>query len=338
MKFQNILNILIFNILIASCEYSTQSTASSSSELSAPVKTIEVVAEDALIYKSYYGQVQYTQGITYIAEISGRVNMLNINPGQRVSGGEVLITFPPMHHSLEIEQATLAYQELHDQFQRQKMLFEKGAVSRISLNQLKTQLDVQEKVMSQSQRVNLITAPYSGIITEVFVNLGQAIVPGQPIFSMAKVDRIQVEFFVPEKDIEAIKPGESVNLIHEKGAFTGSITHKAIQMDLNHRAYRVIASFDNSQQFNLAGRTMELKVTLEKLADVVLIPEETVLHQGASSYVFLASQGKAKKKRISIGKRVGFRVLVEEGIQPGDLLISAGLQRLKHDNPIDIID
>ena len=86
--------------------------------------------------------------------------------------------------------------------------------------QIKTQLDVQEKVIDQLQltlkKTFSIKAPYSGIITEVHIQEGQQIIPGVPIFSIAKTNQVEVEFFVLAKDYPSTKLGNTIQIIWEK--------------------------------------------------------------------------------------------------------------------------
>ncbi|MDN5202733.1 efflux RND transporter periplasmic adaptor subunit [Fulvivirgaceae bacterium BMA10] len=303
------------------------------------VKVLEVAPQKVELNKTYFGKVKYGRQMAYVAEMSGRVNALKLVPGQRVRKGQKLISFPPADHHLQVAQLQLAYDELKTNYEKQKVLNEKGAVTKHAVDELKTQLNIQEKALDQLKRVNMVTAPFNGVITEVFVTEGEEVVPGATVFSMAKPNGVQVEFFVHPKDISKVKLGSIVTMRTTEGnEVTGKVVQKAIQMSESRRAFRILAAFSEERSVVMAGQTVEVSVLHETLEEAILIPEESVKSQGNKGFVYLAQKDIAMKVEVMLGKRVGLNILVEKGIQANDLLIVGGIEKLAEGTPIKIID
>lgn len=302
------------------------------------VKTMAVKPQDVQLTKTYFGKTLFSWSMTYAAEVPGIIQNLNIKPGQRVAKGQVLVTFPPTNHNLQIEQAQIAYDELKEAYDRQKLLQENGAVTKLSLDQIKTQLDIQERALSQVQQVNIIKAAFDGIITEVNVVKGEQLAPGTPVFSLAKPEKMKVEFFLTGKDMELVQLGDKVNIDNNGKKLQGVIVKKAFQVDPVRRALKVEAAFEGNTHLPLAGSTVELSVKMQQLNDVLLIPEEVVMTSGKNHFVFLAKDGKAAVRKVIPAQRIGLNMVITEGIAPNDQLIIAGMEKLENETVIEIIN
>ncbi|MEM9327665.1 MAG: efflux RND transporter periplasmic adaptor subunit [Bacteroidota bacterium] len=292
------------------------------------VRTMAVEACDISITRSYFGRLTYATHTTHHAETSGRVRQMSLVPGQRVKSGQRLASFPPMNHQLQINQVQIMVDELKRNYLRQHALNQQGAVANVTVEDLKTQLDIQNEVLDQLEQVNEVTAAFDGIITQVFVRNGEEVVPGMPIFSMADDAQLHVEFFIPVGQLANIRLGDSVTLKSvPAGSLSGIVIQKAQQMDKNRNAFRALAEFDNPGLAGV-GQMAELEVELSSFPHAVVIPEVSVKRRGQAHYVYLLKNGRAEQQVIKIRHRKGNEIIIGEGIATGDHLIVAGIEKL----------
>lgn len=324
-------------LFIASCSYEEGIPSEPLVTEAISVQTKELVTRNVEIKKPFFGQLKFAKSTTYVSELSGRVEMLNIEQGQSVSNGQALVSFPPINHSLQIDQARISFIELKNNYLRQKALYEKGAVSKVALSELKAQLDIQETMLKQLQKVNVITAPFSGLITEVKVKKGEEVLPGSPLFTLADVSQVECLFFVSDRDIDRIAIGGEVSIEGASQAIRGKITQKAVQMDMAKRAFPIKVLFDNPTSVPPMGSTVELSVSMGTLEGAILVPDEAVMEQSGSHFVYLAHDGKAQRTKVSIGQKIGVEVSIKSGIKAGDVLITAGMSKVENNSPIVII-
>ena len=336
-------------LLFTACSTSVESenVSSKSEEITkVSVRAMPVKKRDMTIFKTYFGQVNFKQSTTVMAEMPGTVQSVKWKLGQKVNKDQVLISYPRPEDNLDIEnkgydQAKIAYDELKKNYERQLILLEKGAVSKVSVEQLKSQMEVQEKVMDQLQlgikKSYTLKAPYSGIITDVHVQAGQQLAPGTPLFSIANQNQLEVEFFVLAEDANALHIGKQIQIIDEQDSTTASISAIAPQIDPIRRALRVVAVLDNIDGQIYTGSTVQISLMREEVENAIVLPEEAILNLGQEHFVYVAKGNNAVARKVELGQRNGLDVIINRGIEEGDMLITAGMGKLKNNTPISII-
>ena len=301
------------------------------------VRTITVQKEHLTIEKSFYSEVRFKQSMMVSAELSGKIEKLTIAPGTRVAKGQVLLSYPPQNHELRVEQVQLAHHELKKNYDRQVILYKKGAVSKISVDQLKTELDIQARQLEQTDEMYIVEAPFSGLITDVMVNIGKEVVPGERLFSIAKTNEMEVDFFVTSEDINVIQSNAEVKIRIKNDTVSGRVTQKALIMDPIKKAYRVKAEFNNSSLMSTIGNTVMIDVEMEKIEDAILIPWEATKQQNGQFYVFMDQNNIAVKRPVEVDRVVGLKLFVKNGLNPGESLIISGTDKLEKHPLITII-
>lgn len=329
--------IIAFLLTTFSCVEEMPAEETIEEEKEVAVGVMQVAEQDVEFTKTYFGRLKYARHMTHFAEVSGQIADLQLKPGQRVQRGQTLLSFPPVNHDLQVGQIQLTLEELAKSYERQSVLHENGAVAQISVERLKTQLDIQKKELDRMQKLNQITAPYNGVVTEVFVTPGDEVNAGTAVFSIADPNEIQVEFFVPAKDLRYVSVGDQILFVHDQGRCFGKITQKALQMDDSRYAYRVLATLEHKGFMNI-GEIVKAIVPHEVLQNAYLIPDKAIKRQGNKEYIYLAKNGLAERTEIRSGKRIEVETLIKEGLQSGDLLVVAGVEKLADGTPIHIIE
>lgn len=319
-------------LLIVACEEGKKDQAKKEVK-SIMVKTATLKKETIKEVRTYFGTLNFSKSTRFIAQQPGVITKLNAVPGQKVSRGQLIAMYPPMHHQLQIAQAKIQQEKTNQDYRRQLELYHVGAVSKVSVEDIKAQLDMEEKVLQQLQSVNIIRAPFSGIITQVYAKIGQEVGIEMPIFGMAKTGNIEVTFYVSPKEVSKIKLGASVYFTKNAKKIIGKVTKKAIQMEAQRRAYLVTASFDNAEIL-FVGETIDIMVETGVSTDNIWIPVDAFRKQGSGFYVYVLEEDKAKRKKIAIGKRNEQSVQVLSGLKSNDKLIIAGIDKLKDNTAV----
>ncbi len=325
--------------LLLSCSYdqSQEITATEKEEISIPVRVTAIENKLVKETKSYYGTLKFQQSANIIAEQPGIVTNLNAIPGKNVKKDEVIVTYPPANHHLQVDQALIEIEKLRTDFERQKELFEAGAVSKISVDELKTQLEVQEKMLEQLQQVGIVRAPFNGIITQLHTSFGQEVHPGYPLLSMAATSRLKVDFFVSTREIDEIALGANAYFTHNDKQFSGTVVKKEIEVDDQKKGIRVTAGFENSH-ISFVGNTVDVTVETGSSSNGIWIPSGCFRRQGSLYTVFVAKNNRASKRTIEIMKRDEEKALVKSGLQEGEQLIVSGMDKLEENTTIKIVE
>lgn len=300
------------------------------------VKVIALKKEPYNETKVYHGELQFSKSANFVAQQSGIVTQLNARPGQKVRRGEVIAAYPPLNHQLQIEQARIEQHKMAKDYERQQELFKAGAVSKVSVDTYKTQLDVLTKTTQQLQNMNTIKAPFTGTITQVPVKMGEEVGMGQALLSMAETTTVAVNFYVTPQDIAHMAVGATTYLILPHKKIEGKITKTSIQMDPKRKAFLVTASFKN-EGISFAGAHVEIELETGVLFSSIWIPVESLKQIGNRHYVFVIEDGKAIETDVKIGQRNETSVQIMEGLKVGQHLITAGSEKVEKNSPVSII-
>ena len=114
-------------------------------------------------------------------------------------------------------------------------------------------------------------------------------------------------------------------------------TFKGIFFIYGRKAIKIVATFDQSIQQLLVGSTVELRFLKETLKNVLVVPEEILIQRGKSHYAYTVKAGKAIKQKIQIAQRIGLEVIVKDGLQKGEELIVVGMNKVKNNGAIEVV-
>ncbi len=318
--------------LLGGC-YWPETSQETTKEAPIKVKTITLKKESYNKTMVYHGELQFSKSASFVAQQSGIVTQLNARPGQKVRRGELLAVYPPLNHQLQIDQAKIEQHKLAQDYTRQQELYKTGAVSKVSVDTYKAQLDVMVKTTQQLQNRNTIRAPFSGIITQVPVKIGEEVSMGQALFSMAETATLMVNFYVPQQDIAHMAIGVTTYLTLSNKRIEGKITKTSLQMDSKRKAFLVTASFKN-EGVSFAGPFVEIAMETGPSLSGIWIPVEALKQIGNRHYVFVINDGKAVETDVKVGRRDETSVEIIKGLDEGQHLITAGSEKVATNSPV----
>ncbi|BDD03150.1 efflux RND transporter periplasmic adaptor subunit [Aureibacter tunicatorum] len=329
--------LLTIGIYLASCGSKDEKELTTSKpQETVQVRTQKIEPATYILEKEYYGTAHYVQATTYTSEVQGRVTNLNVKTGQKIRKGQQIMSFPPILHQFEIDQAQLAYDQLKDTYEKQKTLFEAGSVSKHSLSQLKNKMDIQYKALQNSKQLNVLKAPFAGTITEIFVKQNEEVAVGTPLFSISNTRALEIEFFIPSQDLNMINLGNKVSLIDEKTTLNGRITHKSLRMDSDAKAYRVKATFNENTPQHLEGRTLKASIEKTTLQNAIIIPWKSVKQESGKFYAYTIHNNRASKKQIHPIAIKGLDFIVKSGLEAGEYIVIDGKEKLNEGANIEM--
>ncbi len=247
----------------------------------------------------------------------GRVESIRVIEGDRVTKGSVLATLThPDYISLQQELQELVSQRsyLLLEKERKQKLFEENVTSGREYQQARAAyLSNEAAIKGLREKLRLlgldpdaveqgkmfpfvpVTAPISGFVHKVMTNIGELVAPNDPLFEITNNDHIHVDLRVFEKDIYKVKKGQKVLFTvanHPDKVLEATVLSigKAFEDDL--KSVHVHAELDNPGLELLPGMYVEGRI-LEESRPVPVLPEEAVVREAESSFVFIAVEESA---------------------------------------------
>ncbi|MCW8893129.1 MAG: efflux RND transporter periplasmic adaptor subunit, partial [Deltaproteobacteria bacterium] len=165
------------------------------------------------------------------------------------------------------------------------------------------------------------------------IDRGEYVDPGKPLLRLVQIDKLKVIAEVPEKDIRFLSVGQSVEIIlatinsAEPDSLTGKIDFIAFSANPATRTYRTKINIDNPGNLR-PGMIVRARFIRQEMDQVITAPLFAVMDRDGKKLVYVAENGIARMVPVTIGDSIDQRVVIREGLTPGQRLIVKGQQLL----------
>ena len=297
------------------------------------------------------GSLRSRRSVVLRPEVSGRVTQLHFSDGARVRKGQVLVQFDDQLPRAQVQQAQAELSIARANHQRNRDLVAQGFVSQRSLDESAANLQVAQAKLALAEataaRLKLV-APFDGMAGLRNVHVGDYLKDGADIVNIEDIDSVFVDFRLPERYQGQIRVGQVAQV--QLDALPGETYEAQVraidpQIDANGRSVSVRASIDNRRLQLRPGMFARVTARFDTRADALVVPEEAIVPQGSSPYVFTVVPGTAagslvvQRVPVRLGQRQGGMVEVQDGLSLGDTVVTAGQQRVQRDGaPVRVVE
>ncbi|MFC5698474.1 efflux RND transporter periplasmic adaptor subunit [Pseudomonas sp. GCM10022186] len=281
-----------------------------------------------------FGSLRSDESVMIRPEVEGRVASLHFREGQRVKGGDLLVSLDDAIARAELAQARANLDLAEKSYQRAKMLFARGASNAQAQDESLSQEQAARASLALAQArldKTQIRAPYDGTLGLRLVSVGDYLDAGQDVVNLEVLDPLKVDFRVPQKAVSQVGIGQSVEIsldAYPGERFHGSIIALNPRLDEVGRSQAIRAQVPNQDHRLKPGQFVKVSVILAERPQALLIPEEAVMPLGQQLFVNLVVDGKVERRPIKIGQRQRGKAEVREGLQGDEQVITAGWQKV----------
>ncbi len=274
---------------------------------------------------------------TLSAQTSGRVSQIYFDTNDYVEQGSVLLEITNKEQGAllavaeaEVLRSQALYNESRLTYQRYKKLFPKGAISQGQLDQAEAAAKTNKQLIRAAQAnlnkakesldYTIIKAPYSGVVTERHVEVGETINPGQPLFSGMSLQKLRAVTEIPQRHLEGLrkKPEFIITLNDGSQLFSDKVILFNYADQQSH-AFKVRIELPEAQQLLLPGMWVKAQF-ISGSRQSILIPISAVLSNNELNAVYRDVKGKAVLTQVRLGKKQDGYVEILAGLQDGDLI------------------
>jgi len=204
-----------------------------------------------------------------------------------------------------------------------------------------TQAEINVKRARMELAKTKITAPFSGVITQVKVSPGENIEAGREICTLVDLSQLKIEAKVLETLIGKIKVGREADVrfsAYPGKVFQGRVAAISPLVSPTERTCSVFIHLDNPSGEIKPGMHAEVEIVSEVFPGRLLVPQAAVLVRGGRPLVFVVENGLAKWRYIQTGEENEQYVEVLEGVSEGEQVIIEGHLTLAHDSAVRVVD
>ncbi len=348
-------SVLIVTLLISCGKKEEQKTAQAPPAVAVSLE--EATSTDALYHDEYPATITPLNQVELRPQVTGFITGIHFKDGAHVSKGQLLYSVDAQLYSANYEQAiaNLKVQEANLQkaqkdADRYHELDKNDAVAKQLVDNADAALEVAKKQVEASKanvsavqtnvRYTKVYAPFSGIIGISLVKVGAAVSAGQTVLNTISSDNeLAVDFNVDQKEIyrftnllKSNKPADSTFTLAfgaDVYPYPGKIQLIDRAVDTQTGSIKTRLIFPNRDNLLRAGMTGTVRV-LNRAAKAVVIPYKAVTEQLGEFFVYVAGDSsKVSQRRVALGKSLGNKVIVKEGLKEGEKIAVEGVQNLR---------
>jgi len=315
------------------------------------VTTIVAQREEWPATISSIGTVAAVQGVTVSADLPGIVDRIAFDSGKPVKDGDVLVQLDTRQEQAQLAAAEAQLELSRLTFQRMQGLVEQDAVSRAEYDTAAAafkQAEARIREIHATIARKTIRAPFGGVLGIRAVNLGQYLTGGDAVVPLQSLDPIYVNFGVPQQDASRMRLGRAVRITaSDLGSveFGGRISALDAVVDEATRNVRVQATLANPGGRLRPGMFVQAQVVLGANQPVIALPGSAISYAPYGDSVFVVTDlkdegGKSyqgvRQQVVKLGGARGDQIAVVSGVQPGEVVVTSGVFKLRNGAAVQI--
>ena len=291
---------------------------------------------------SAVGSLRSDETVILRPEVAGRVSQILFKEGERVAKGAVLVKLDDSVQKADADRAVANFTLSKTKHDRATDLRNKGFVSTQALDESENAVKVAKadaELMQARLSKTTIVAPFSGTIGLRQVSVGDYVKEGQDMVNLESLDPLKVDFRVPELALSQVKDGQTLQITLDAipdRAYDGRVYAINPLIDANGRAIVIRAHVPNPDGKLRPGMFARVRLFTSGSKDALVVPEEALFPLGDDKYVYKVVEGKATRQKIEIGARREGRVEVVNGLTPEDVVVTAGVIKLREGVAVQI--
>ncbi len=267
-------------------------------------------------------------------EVSGRTVLVNLPEGKTVAKGTLLVKIFDGELQAQLKKLEVQLDIARATELRQKQLLEINGISQqeydLSLLQVRNLESEMELIRVQIGKTEL-RAPFSGTIGLKQISQGAYITPGTTVATLRQINRLKLDFSVPEKYSSEVRAGQEITFRVEGSdeLFQATVlaTEEGVNEDTRTLNVRAVVK-ENSRQL-VPGSFAQILLTLAEHNDALMVPTQSIIPQARDKRVIVSRGGVAEFVPVKTGIRKEDVVEVTEGLQPGDTIVVTGMLFLR---------
>lgn len=327
---------------------------------------IEAGSTDLKVQIKAIGTVTPLNTVLVQSRVSGPLQQVFFREGQKVEAGQLLAQIDPADYKVQLAQAqgqkdqNLAQLKSAEQdLERYAKLKEQNTIAaqqmntqQALVNQLKgaiksnqAAIDAAALQLSYTQ----IKAPISGRLGLRAVDPGNLIQANsaEGLVTITQSSPIAVVFTIPETQLQQVRTAfragaaltvEAWDRAEQMQLSSGTLTTLDNQIDIATGTLKLKAEFANQNEELFPNQFVNVRLNVAVQSGAVTIPQDAVQYGAQGTYVYMVDQNnKAQIRVLKLGAVDNGLVAVEEGLKAGDKVVLEGLDRLRPDREVEVI-
>lgn len=324
-------------------------------EVIRPVRYVTVEGTQEATQRTYSGVAKAGQESKLSFQVSGQVLSVPVSVGDTVKKGQTIARMDPTDYSLQLQNARASAAQSRAQernakatYERTQALYENQNVSKQDLDADRTAYEsAKAGLESTNQQVRLrqrqldythLKAPDSGTLATVDIEVNEYAQAGELVATLLAGDQIEVSVSVPASIIRSIERGAEAKARFDSlggKILKGTVTEVGVASVAGATTFPVTVRLTEGQDEVRAGMAADVTFILAAAEDgpKYALPTAAVGEDRKGRFVYKVERtddglGIVHRSPVEVGQLLSAGIEIYEGVQPGDLVVTAGVSRI----------
>ncbi len=349
-------------LMILACQPAEQQEDAASGQTfgAAQVKVFKVRTQKISENLVYTGVIEAKKKIVINPDIGGKIAGIHVEEGDRVRKGQVLAELDTRAIRLQLEQAEAqqavaeaSFRDARNNLERWERLRKESAVSEQQYEQVKLAHDAAQSQLQQAGAtvnlakynldVSIMEAPFDGIVAAKNAEVGDVVNPlmggfgaASGVLTLMDFSTVKISVEVSQKDIVRIAKGQTAYVrvtAYPDKVFEGRVSVVNLAADPLSKKFGVEVQVSNPDLQLKPNTFGDVALEVSSHENALVIPQQAVLED---SFVYVAENGKALKREITIGLQDNALLEVIQGLSEGELVVVEGNYGLDEGAEIEV--
>lgn len=286
------------------------------------------------------GTVLANEYVELHPEVSGRITYLNVKEGDHVAQGTVIARINDADLAAQMQKSKVLLDIAQKTEDRYKKLLDVNGINQSDYDAAVNTVQGLQADIAYTQTLidkTIIKAPFSGVVGLRQVSPGAFVTSANIIATIQQLDKIKIDFTIPEQYSYLIKKGSNVDV--EVDAVK-QIKKKAViiatepQINQNSRNLLVRTILQNGTAS--PGSFVKVYVASDVDKKAIMIPTNSIIPDDKNNQVVLVKNGQASFTNVQTGLRLANNVEITKGINAGDSVVVTGVLFVRAKNPVKV--
>lgn len=340
--------IIIITVLLSALLFSCKKPSSKKNKEKKENKKVTVMVETVKPrtldkYIEVTGTLEGINDVSLISETAGKIAKINVKLGQWIEKGSALGTVDNASYKINLDvakaalkssQASLTAAKLN--LDAAKSLLKSGNMSKAEYAQSESQFKGAESryesakaTLAQAELAYenaLFVAPVSGYVAQLNIQKGQYVSPGMPIAQIVNTKKLIIKTGAGEEDIVNIQKNQSAVVEYQGKSYKAIISGIGIK-PIN-ASYPVEIEVPNPKNL-YPGMVVTVKIHSKSYNNAIYTSLNHIIKNYDQNYVYVIKDGKAIKRKVTLGDKVSENVIINDGLILGEKLVIEGMENIE---------
>ena len=345
-KHSKVLALLAIAFLFVGCGPPQQKVSTAATKVGVPVVITSAKTRDVTFSTEKVGILRAHKEIKVNFSLPGNLGQFLVSENSIVEQGAPIARLDITPFKSKLREAELQLEELKRNRRRIERFYRKQMATQVEYNKIRSlykQAREQVNALKENLKKVVLRAPRKGLLTKRLVEPGNFVPPGVPVATLVSLAPLVTEFEFTDVERRFVPLGKTIKLQSESFPgkfFLGRVKDEIPQVDVLSQLTKVKIELDNKEGNLKPGMMVKAKIVTNRARRVVTVPIDTLVYDGDELCIFVYSRetSEAVKRNVKLGRFFQRRVIVEEGIDPGEPIIVSGQGFVSHGTTVRLVD